>query len=124
MDLVAYRTRKDAVPPLLAFLDGLRTENASAYDGCLALLDMLAEHGHQLRRPHSGALGDGLFELRCRDGGIQVRMLYAFEGKGIAVLTNGLVKKSGPVPASEVRLARRRLREYARDPDKRGLPLS
>ena len=116
MDLIVYRTRKNATPVLVSFLDGLRSENATAYDGCLALLDLLAEQGHRLRRPHSGALGDGLFELRCREGGIQIRVLYAFEGRGIAVLTHGIVKRTGPVPQSEIRLANRRLGQYRKDP--------
>ena len=120
MDLIVYRTRKDTTPVLVSFLDGLRTKNATAYDGCLALLDLLAEQGHRLRRPHSGALGDGLFELRCREGGVQVRMLYAFEGKGIAVLTHGIVKKRGPVPRSEIRLAYRRRDQYRKDPRRHG----
>lgn len=123
MDLVAYRTREDATPVLLSFLDTLKSENATAFDGCLALLDLLAEHGHRLRRPHSGALGDGLFELRCREGGIQVRMLYAFEGKGIAVLTHGIVKKTRPVSRAEIQLATRRLRQYRKDPRAHGVRL-
>jgi len=31
---------------------------------CDELLDLLEDHGPQLRAPHSEALGDGLFELR------------------------------------------------------------
>ena len=112
------------MPLMLTFLDGLRTKNVVAFDGCLALLDLLAEQGHRLRRPHSGALGDGLFELRCREGGIQIRMLYAFEGKGIAVLTHGLVKKQGPVPLSEIRVAERRLRQYRDKPSTHGQRLT
>jgi len=123
VDLVAYRTRRNAVAEIVSFLDRLRTKNVDAYDGCLALLDLLAEKGHQLRRPHSGALSQGLFELRCREGGIQVRVLYAFEGPGIAVLTHGIVKKKGAVPRAEIRLAHRRLKQYREDPEKHGQPL-
>lgn len=104
----------------MTFLDGLRTKNTDAYDSCLALLDLLAEQGHRLRRPHSGALGRGLFELRCREGGLQVRMLYSFEAAGIAVLTHGIVKKQGAVPTAEITLAHRRLRLYRQDPQKHG----
>ena len=124
MKLVVYRTRKSATPALLSFLDGLRTENAAAYDGCLALLDLLAEQGHRLRRPHSGALGDGLFELRCGQGGIQVRMFYAFEGPGVAVLTHGIVKRGGPVPRPQIQVASRRLRQYRADPETHGRRLT
>jgi len=123
VDLIAYRTRRNAVAEIVSFLDGLRTRNTGAYDGCLALLDLLAEQGHRLRRPHSGSLGQGLFELRCREGGIQVRMLYAFEGAGIAVLTHGILKKTGPVPRAEIRLAHRRLKQYRDDPQRHGQPI-
>jgi hypothetical protein len=40
----------------------------------IALVKLLEEKGSLLRRPHSGTLGDGLFELR----GKQVRLFYMF----------------------------------------------
>ena len=99
MDLIVYRSRADATPLLLSFLDGLRTENATAYQGCLALLDLLAEQGHRLRRPHSGALGDGLFELRCREGGIQVRISTPSRAVGLRSSHTALSRRRGRFPS-------------------------
>ena len=32
----------------------------------LRLVELMQEHGADLRLPHSRAMGDGLFELRCK----------------------------------------------------------
>jgi hypothetical protein len=50
---------------------------------------LLEEQGNQLRRPHSGMLGDGLFELR----GEQVRIFYVFFPGRVAMLLDGEIKK-------------------------------
>lgn len=36
------------------------------YADFLRLICLMEEHGADLRLPHSRAMGDGLFELRCR----------------------------------------------------------
>jgi hypothetical protein len=47
-----------------------------------------------LRRPHSGELGSGLFELR----GKQVRLFYVFLPGRVAVLLDGEIKKRKDIP--------------------------
>jgi hypothetical protein len=59
-----------------------------------ALVKLLEEQGSLLRRPHSGALGDGLFELR----GKQVRLFYVFLRGRVIVLLDGEVKKRDDIP--------------------------
>jgi len=49
--------------PALGFLQGLAGRNQSE---AVALVKLLRERGNSLRRPQSGALGEGLFELRGR----------------------------------------------------------
>jgi len=70
-----------------------------------ALIQLLAERGNALRRPHSGALGQGLFELRGVRSG--VRIFYAFlPGRRIALL-DGVVKKQDRIPRAVLAKARR-----------------
>ena len=60
----------------------------------IALIKLLEEHGNNLRRPHSGALDDGLFELR----GKQVRIFYMFLPGRTIVLLDGEIKKRNDIP--------------------------
>jgi hypothetical protein len=60
----------------------------------IALVKLLEEQGSLLRRPQSGALGEGLFELR----GKQVRLFYMFLPKYLIVLLDGEIKKRDDVP--------------------------
>jgi Phage derived protein Gp49-like (DUF891) len=61
----------------------------------IALVKLLEEQGNLLRRPQSGALGDGLFELR----GKQVRLFYVFLPGRVIVLLSGEIKKRDDIPA-------------------------
>jgi hypothetical protein len=60
----------------------------------IALVKLLEEQGSLLRRPQSGALGDGLFELR----GKQVRLFYVFLPGRLIVLLDGEIKKRDDIP--------------------------
>ena len=75
------------------------------------LLELLAEHGPDLRLPHSRALGGGLFELRPR-GKLGIgRAFYGFViGKRVVVL-HAFVKKTQQTPDRELKLARQRVKE-------------
>ena len=61
----------------------------------IALVKLLEEQGNLLRGPQSGALGDGLFELR----GKQVRLFYTFLPGRVIVLLSGEIKKRDDIPA-------------------------
>jgi phage-related protein len=78
------------------------------------LVELLAEHGPNLRLPHSRSFGDGLFELRPRGRSGIGRAFYCFlVGKRIVVL-HAFVKKSQETPDRELKLARKRLKELQR----------
>jgi len=70
----------------------------------------LEEHGETLRRPIVEYLSDKLYELRPK----QVRILYAFIGKGTAVILHAFRKKTGPVPPEEQQVAQARLTDFLR----------
>lgn len=80
------------------------------------LTELLAEHGPNLRLPHSRAFGDGLFELRPRGRSGTGRALYCFlRGKRIIVvhafIKKAHIKKAQKTPDKELKLARKRIKE-------------
>ena len=75
------------------------------------LVELLAEHGPDLRLPHSRAMGDGLFEIRPRGREGIGRALYCFRlGRRIVVL-HAFIKKTAQTPERDLKLARKRLKE-------------
>src|SRR5438105_2830537 len=92
-----------------AFIAGLADRDKAE---AVALVKLLEERGNLLRRPHSGALGEGLFELR----GKQVRIFYTFLPKQVAVLLDGEIKKRDDIPAKTLE----RMRGYAKEVLRRG----
>jgi phage-related protein len=75
------------------------------------IVELLIEHGPNLRLPHSRAFGEGLFELRPRGKSGIGRALYCFlVGQRVMVL-HAFIKKSQQTPARELKLARTRMKE-------------
>ena len=74
------------------------------------IIELLAEHGVNLRLPHSKAFGEGLFELRPRGKTGIGRAFYCFlVGKRISVV-HAFVKKSQATPDRELKIARLRVK--------------
>jgi len=81
------------------------------YADFLRLVCLMEEHGADLRLPHSRAMGEGLFELRCKGKEGIGRVFYCtMVGRQIVIL-HSFIKKSQKAPASDVAVARRRLKE-------------
>ena len=77
----------------------------------LRLSTLMAQHGADLRLPHTRAMGQGLFELRCRGSEGIGRVFYCtMVGKQIVIL-HSFIKKTQETPDKELRIARRRLKE-------------
>ena len=77
------------------------------------IIELLIEHGPNLRMPRSRAFGDGLFELRPRGRSGIGRAFYCFlVGRRVVVL-HAFVKKSQQTPDKEVKLARKRMKEVS-----------
>jgi phage-related protein len=75
------------------------------------LVELLSEHGPNLRMPHSRSFGDGLFELRPRGRSGIGRALYCFlVGKRIVVV-HAFIKKTQETPDMALKLARKRVKE-------------
>ena len=75
------------------------------------LAELLAEHGPNLRLPHSRALGEGLFELRPRGRSGIGRAFYCFVIARRIVVVHAFIKKSQQTPDRELKLARKRAKE-------------
>jgi len=102
----------DGSVPLRDWLDGLQDE---ARTRCLAALDLLREHGHELRRPQAENLGGGLYELRVKFYRVNLRMLYFFHGRTAAVVSHGFAKERA-IPPREIKAARDRMGRFNKDP--------
>lgn len=75
------------------------------------IVELLIEHGPNLKLPYSRAFGDGLFELRPRGRSGIGRAFYCFlVGRRVIVL-HAFIKKSQQTPDHEIRIARTRLKE-------------
>jgi phage-related protein len=75
------------------------------------LVELLVEHGPDLRLPHSRSLGQGLFELRPHGRSGIGRAFYCFlVGKRI-VIVHAFIKKTQQTPDHDLRIARKRAKE-------------
>jgi phage-related protein len=101
--------------PTLDWLRELRKGHKAAYAKCVARIQRLAELGHELRRPESDFLRDGIHELRAKRGRVNYRILYFFHGRNVAFLAHALTKE-GAVPNAEIDCAVRRRRKLERNP--------
>ena len=95
--------------PVTDFLDSLDNKMSAKL---VSLLELLEEKGTALREPYSAPIGEGLFELRCKQGSNNVRVLYFFYYGKTIVVTNGFVKKTQKTPAKEIRLAKERRKDW------------
>jgi len=75
------------------------------------IVELLIEHGPNLRLPHSRAFGEGLFELRPRGKSGIGRVFYCFlVGRRVVVL-HAFIKKSQQTREHELKIARKRMKE-------------
>jgi hypothetical protein len=107
----AYTTGQGEAP-VWSFIRGLAGRDRVE---AIALVKLLEEQGNRLRRPHSGVLGDGLFELR----GKQVRIFYMFLPGRLIMLLAGEIKKRDAIPAKTLALVRGYQQEVLRRQRKR-----
>lgn len=101
-----YETEMGA-KPAWSFIEALEGRNKAE---AIALVKLLEEKGNALRRPHSGVLGQGLFELR----GKEVRIFYMFLPNRVVVLLEGEIKKRDDMPAKTLERVRGYQKEVAR----------
>ncbi|MBP8294032.1 MAG: type II toxin-antitoxin system RelE/ParE family toxin [Caldilineaceae bacterium] len=77
----------------------------------LRLTDMILEFGPNLGMPHTGALGEGLFELRVKGREGIARVFFCTIQERRVVFLHSFIKKTQKTPRQELEVARKRLRE-------------
>lgn len=108
---VELYTTIDGRCPVANFLDTL---DYRMHAKVLHTIDLLEANGTELRMPFSASLGDGIFELRIKQGSDISRVLYFFFIGNKAVLTNGFIKKTQKTPVREILLAKKYKADYER----------
>lgn len=108
---IEFYDTEDGRCPLQEYLDSLEPKLLAK---TLRTIDLLENNGSRLRGPYSEPLGNGIFELRTKQGSDITRVLYFFFVGNKAVLTNGFTKKTQKTPKSEIELAEKYKADYER----------
>ena len=103
--------------PVRSWLQELQQTDKRVYAKCVARIRLLAQLGHELRRPLADYLEEDIYELRIRRGGVNYRILYFFHGRNTAILTHGLVKED-VIPQADLTRAIKRKEAFLKDPEK------
>ena len=75
-------------------------------------LKLLETYGNMLGEPDTAPLGDGIFELRTKQGSNIFRCLYFYAKGKIIIVTNSFIKKTQKTPSGEIELAIERKTDY------------
>ena len=103
--------------PVRNWLQELRRTDKRVYAKCVARIRLLAQLGHELRRPLADYLEEDIYELRIRRGRVNYRILYFFHGRNIEILAHGLVKED-VIPRVDLTRAVKRKKAFLKDPEK------
>jgi phage-related protein len=106
---LAYYELPSGKAPVEDFLDGLElTARVEAHQE----LHLLAEHGNELRMPHSRLLRDGLYGLRFSWARGAGRLFYFFVVGLRIILVGGLVKKTSKTPPDVIAKMLKRKKDW------------
>ena len=119
-EVIFYRDERGQAP-VVEWLRELRRKDKKAYAKCNARIQVLAQLGHELRRPMADYLRDGIHELRIRHGHVNYRMLYFFHGQAVSILAHGLTKED-EVSNADIERAIERKEAFAKNPAKHSYP--
>lgn len=110
MWIIEYYETPGGSCPTQEFLDSLNKTDELPY--AEYELNLLAEFGYKLTRPHSAPLRDKIYELRIRVQHKQYRLLYFFFCQGKIVISHGIYKKDKKVDPAEINKAIRHKSDY------------
>jgi hypothetical protein len=109
--MVVFYAERNVAP----FLEWLDDQSKAVQEKLVARIRLLADKGHDLRRPHADILRDGIHELRITSQRVNYRVLYFFQGS-TAVISHGCTKER-IVPPSEITRAAEHKRRFAIEPE-------
>lgn len=113
---VVFYKEGDGSVPVLDWLNVVKRHEKRVYAKCLVRIGILEAEGHELRRPLSDYLRDGIHELRVRFGTVNYRILYFFSGQTAAILAHALAKED-KVPEKDIELVLVRKGRFDADPE-------
>jgi phage-related protein len=96
--------------PAKEFLDSLHKTDDLPY--AEYELNLLAEHGYKLVRPHAAPLRDKIYELRIRVQHKQFRLLYFFFYQEKIIISHGVYKQDKKVKPAEIDKAIKNKSDY------------
>ena len=102
---VEYYETEDGTRPAEEFILSQDKKMQAKLFMSLELLEIKGE-------PYSKPLGDGIFEVRAKQGSDISRVLYFFVVGQKVILTNGFVKKTSKTPPGEIARAKRYRADY------------
>lgn len=108
---VEYYEQEDGTRPAEEFI---LSQDKKMQAKLFLALEFLEEKGPALREPFSKSLGDGILEVRAKQGSDISRVLYFFVIGNKIILTNGFVKKTQKTPPREIDRAKRYRADYQR----------
>jgi len=108
---IEFYHRENGDEPVREFMLGL---DAKMKAKLFQIINLLEEKGPATRLPYSGPLGDGIFEIRAKQGSDITRVLYFFVSGKKIILTNGFTKKTQKTPEKEIELAKKYRLDYER----------
>lgn len=108
---VEYYETEDGSRPAEDFI---LSQNIKMQAKIFTALTFLERIGPKLREPYSKPLGDGIFEIRAKQGNDITRVLYFFVIGKTVILTNGFQKKTQKTPPGEIEKAKRCRADYYR----------
>lgn len=111
--IVFFQTESGRAPAL----EWMRTLEKTPVSRLQAVMEKLAEKGHALQRPHVAPLGEGISEIRARVGKVRYRLFFFRYGRNMVILSHGMIKKAGKVPAKEIDRALRHKALYEASPE-------
>ena len=106
---VEFYRRENGKCPVIEFLSSIDNKMRAKIMMVIALLE---DNDPALREPYSKPVGNGIFELRAKQGSNITRVLYFFFVNKKIVLTNGFTKKTEKTPPSEIETADKYRSDY------------
>lgn len=114
--VIFYQDQNGAVP-VLTWLKALLKQDRKGYANCVARIQQLASTGHELRRPATDYLRDGIYELRAKHVRVQYRILYFLSGRNVAILAHAITKDDDQVPDGDIERAIQRKTQFEANPE-------
>ena len=108
--LLSFYKLPDGSEPALEFIRRIPDKKLKAK--VFRSLKLLEIYGNRLQEPDTKYLGNGIFELRTKQGSNIVRNLLFFHKEKIIVVTNCFAEKTAKTPSNETELALKRKKDY------------